>query len=224
MAWSVSCFDIAPPCCFNVEIYTLEATAQGGTLPQDHVDRIIADWEGQFPDVNLRDAAVVMRARRLARFLDREVAAALDPLGLGGGAFDVLAALRRSGPPYALTATALVEALLLTPGAITHRVDNLEREGLVTRTAGAKDRREVLVRLTPGGIALAKRGLTTQAAEGTRLMSALSPTERRTLSGLLRRLLIARERGGRGSAGRGADPASRARQIRSGRSGSNRGR
>ena len=42
------------------------------------------------------------------------------------GEFDVLATLYRSGAPYALNPQKLVEALLLTSGAMTNRLDRLE--------------------------------------------------------------------------------------------------
>ena len=42
----------------------------------------------------------------------------------------MLAALRRSGSPYRLTPTALYQELVLTSGAMTHRVDALARGGL----------------------------------------------------------------------------------------------
>lgn len=51
----------------------------------------------------------------------------------------MLATLRRSGPPYQLTPTRLYEELVLTSGAVTHRVDALERAGLVQRVGGRPD-------------------------------------------------------------------------------------
>jgi DNA-binding MarR family transcriptional regulator len=78
----------------------------------------------------------------------------LNPLfaehGLQPGEFDVLATLRRSGAPHALTPTALYEAAMLSSGGMTNRIDRLEAAGLIERRKHPTDRRGVLVALTPG--------------------------------------------------------------------------
>src|SRR4051794_41954481 len=52
--------------------------------------------------------------------------------GLDVPSFDVLAALRRAGAPYQLTPTALMRTALVTPGALTPRLDRLGGKGLIT--------------------------------------------------------------------------------------------
>ena len=47
--------------------------------------------------------------------------------GLSDGDFDVLAALRRSGAPYELTPGELGATTMVTSGAVTKRIDRLER-------------------------------------------------------------------------------------------------
>ena len=66
--------------------------------------------------------------------------------------FDVLAALRRSGAPYALTPTDLYEAAMISAGSMTNRIDRLERAGFVQRGPNPADRRGTLVALTGTGL------------------------------------------------------------------------
>ena len=65
---------------------------------------------------------------------------------------DVLAALRRSGPPYELSPGALAAAMMMmSSGGTTARLDRLERDGRVRRSPDPGDRRGVLVALTDQG-------------------------------------------------------------------------
>jgi DNA-binding MarR family transcriptional regulator len=81
----------------------------------------------------------------------------LAPLGIELWELELLAALRRSeGPPYRLTAGALLEEAQLTSGAITKRVAHLERKGWVRREIYPEDRRQILVILTDEGLKRAR--------------------------------------------------------------------
>ena len=71
--------------------------------------------------------------------------------GLSWGEYVVLAALRRAGPPYQMSPTALYGAVILSSGGITKRLDRLEQAGLVERIPDPADRRGGLVALTDKG-------------------------------------------------------------------------
>jgi DNA-binding MarR family transcriptional regulator len=64
---------------------------------------------------------------------------------------DVLTTLRRSDPPYELTAGTLLKAAMVTSGAITKRPDRMEAKNLVTRIPDPRDRRSVRARTSPDG-------------------------------------------------------------------------
>src|SRR5690606_42131151 len=59
----------------------------------------------------------VGRLFRVTDALDRRLRPPFATAGLGNGDFDVLAALRRSGDPYALTPGELSRTILVTTGA-----------------------------------------------------------------------------------------------------------
>ncbi|TIM67601.1 MAG: MarR family transcriptional regulator, partial [Mesorhizobium sp.] len=109
--------------------------------------------------------------------------------GLQSGEFDVLATLRRSGSPYALTPTALYEATMVTSGAMTNRLDRLEKSGLIMRGPHPNDRRGVVVQLTEKGLALVDEAVAAHVANEHEILSGLTRTEQDTLARLLEKLI-----------------------------------
>ena len=76
---------------------------------------------------------VIGRIDRLAVLIDERLRPPFAAAGLANGDFDLLAALRRQGPPYEASPGELAVAMLVTTGATTKRIDRLERQGYVTR-------------------------------------------------------------------------------------------
>ena len=109
--------------------------------------------------------------------------------GLQAGEFDVLATLRRSGSPYVLTPTALYEATMVTSGAMTNRLDRLEKAELILRGPHPNDRRGIVVQLTEKGLALIDKAVTAHVANEHEILAGLTPTEREMLSQLLEKLI-----------------------------------
>ena len=103
----------------------------------------------------------------------------------------MLGVLRRSGTPYRMSPTDLARTLLLTTASVTHRVDRLERAGLVRRIPSPANRRSILVELTPQGLDIVERAVEAHAVAEEQAVSALDPAERERLASLLRKLLLA---------------------------------
>jgi DNA-binding MarR family transcriptional regulator len=156
---------------------------------EDEVDRLVAAWARERPDLDVRPLEVLSRVTRLARHLDRARRTAFAEHDLEAWEFDVLAALRRAGPPYALSPGQLLTQTLVTSGTMTNRVDRLERRGLVERLPDPVDRRGVRVELTGDGRARVDAALSDLLASEEALLGALSGTERDALSALLRALI-----------------------------------
>ncbi|SIS41576.1 transcriptional regulator, MarR family [Insolitispirillum peregrinum] len=108
--------------------------------------------------------------------------------GLQGGEFDVLATLRRSGDPCALTPTALYEATMVSSGGMTNRLDRLEKAGFIERQRHPTDRRGTLVVLTPQGRALIDELLPLHIQNEQTVLSVLTSDEQQMLNDLLRKL------------------------------------
>jgi DNA-binding MarR family transcriptional regulator len=156
---------------------------------QDAVDRILGQWAQVRPDVDSSPLEVVARVSRLSRLIDRLLAENFARHGLENWMYDVLATLRRTGPPYRLTAGELVRQSMVTTGAITNRVDRLADRGLVERFPG-EDRRTVVVQLTPAGLALVDEVVAGHLAVEREILAALSAGQRQQLAGLLRTTLL----------------------------------
>ena len=155
----------------------------------DPVDLLIEQWRRERPDLDLAAMATIGRLGRLSALAGPVVEAGLAPHGLTIGEFDVLAALRRAGAPFTLTPTVLARTLMLSPAAMTNRLDRLEAAGLVTRSLDPGNRRSMLVALTAAGRDRVDAAVTDHVANEERLLSSLSREDRDTLDGLLRRLL-----------------------------------
>jgi DNA-binding MarR family transcriptional regulator len=157
---------------------------------QDRIDRILAQWSRERPDLDTRAMGLVGRIQRAAATLRPQLDDTHERSGLAGESFDVLASLRRSGRPYQLSPTQLYREMMLTSGAMTSRVDRLEEAGLVSRRADPQDRRGTLVRLTAKGKALIDAATTEHVANERRLLTGLSEREQLALAELLRKLLL----------------------------------
>src|SRR5918997_1702586 len=99
-------------------------------------------------------------ASRLGRELEQRLEPVYREHGLEPGWHDVLATLRRTGPPYRLRPTDFTTTLMLTSSGTTKRLDRLEQAGLIAREPDPEDRRGTLISLTP---------------EGRRLIDGLTP-------------------------------------------------
>jgi DNA-binding MarR family transcriptional regulator len=153
------------------------------------VDDLIAAWHSERPDLDIAPLQVLSRVSRLARHTDRARRAAFSAHGLDLWAFDVLAALRRQGPPYRLSPGALLHTTLVTSGTMTNRIDRLEQAGLVRRDPDPQDKRGVLVTLTAAGRTKVDAALEDLLAAERSLLADLSAEQCGALAALLRALL-----------------------------------
>jgi DNA-binding MarR family transcriptional regulator len=160
----------------------------------DHVDSIVEQWAAERPELPTGALAIAARIVRLQRFLDEAVDASLRSSGLNRGEMNVLATLRRAGPPHELTPTELYQGLLLSSGAMTNRIDHLEERGYVRRTPDRKDRRRIRVALTLTGRELIDAAMDLHVADLEEHLGFLDAEEHAQLTTLLRRVLIEFER------------------------------
>ena len=191
------------------------ATADGGPGLTDSVDRIVAEWHAERPDLNVAPVEVLTRLSRVRTRMDEELAALFERYDLTLADFTVIAALRRAGEPYALPQSDLMARLGLTSGTVSVRLGRLEAKGVVTRRPSSDDGRGVLVTLTAAGAVLFDQVAPRHLANEGVLLSALTDPEREQLAALLRKLLIGFEHEHAGHPGGfTVAPAHRARRAR----------
>ncbi|MGV9700328.1 MarR family winged helix-turn-helix transcriptional regulator [Streptomyces sp. NPDC003470] len=159
----------------------------------DPVDAIIDQWAAVRPDLDTAAMEVFGRVFRLSRAMGDRMEKAYTPYGISRGEFDVLATLRRSGEPYALSPRQLSATLMLTTGGMTGRLDKLERAGLLRRSPDPHDRRALRVTLTGKGLALIDEAVGAGLAVQTEALSALGADRAGHLADLLRELLAGTE-------------------------------
>jgi DNA-binding MarR family transcriptional regulator len=83
--------------------------------------------------------------------------------------------------------------MLVTNGAVSKRLDRLERQGYVLRAPAATDGRSRTVTLTPTGGQLVDRLMPEHLANEARLLEVLTPEQQLQLRELLRILSVAAE-------------------------------
>ncbi|WP_426511595.1 MarR family winged helix-turn-helix transcriptional regulator [Dactylosporangium sp. McL0621] len=157
----------------------------------DDVDRIVAQWAQERPELRTDAMAAFGRIYRLAKVLGDRQEKVYAALGINRGEFDVLATLRRAGEPFQLPPKALSASLMLTTGGMTGRLDRLERAGLVTRSPDPGDRRGLVITLTPHGREVVDEAVVAGLDAQREVFERLPEANRRRLSALLRDLLAA---------------------------------
>jgi DNA-binding MarR family transcriptional regulator len=161
---------------------------------RDHVDSFLEEISDDLPsDLDLTVEGIVDRIggiNRRIRWMHDET---LDQLGLNYTDWHVLTALRWAGKPYRRKAGELSRRADLTSGAMTSRLDALEKEGLVRRLRDPGDRRSVLVELTKKGRKKHEQALGIQAQKESLLAEALTDREKEQLNRLLRRVMVTLE-------------------------------
>ncbi|MDW6060551.1 MarR family transcriptional regulator [Streptomyces sp. FXJ1.4098] len=159
----------------------------------DAIDLIAEQWVKERPELadELWPVHVLGRVQRMQRIIDKSLKVFWAEHGLEPGEFDVLTTLRRSGPPYALTAGAFLKAAMVTSGAITNRIDRMEAKGLVERVREGGDRRTVLIRLTEHGRELIEGAMAAHLRNYAEILGSLDRDECEQIAAGLRKVLEA---------------------------------
>jgi len=172
---------------------------------RDHVDRFLESIREELPDLDLTVEGIVDRINGLSRRIKRLMDETLTERDLSWGEWKVLGLLRRS-PERRRSPGYLAVHAELSSGAMTNRLDNLEKRGLIRRLPDPNDRRGVHVELTDAGSKAYEESTAAQATKEGLIASALNEKEKDDLNNLLRRLMLAAEQldGSQGAYGEGA--------------------
>ena len=158
-----------------------------GLTPEDearldpHIQLAVATW----PQIDPAVEGIVTRIAKASHKLDDEMRSSLAHVGLTKEEFKVLMRLH-AGPK---THGALCRALQVSTGAMTNRLDKLERTGLVSRSQDPNDRRGVLLTLTPSGTQRLDAYIDLGAHRERQLLEGLSRSDKRQLNELLTKLV-----------------------------------
>ena len=155
----------------------------------DTVEELLQQWGEERPDLDARALGISVRVDILAKKWQRATSASLKALDLKLWEYEVLAALRRQGEPFLMPATTLAKTALLSPGAMTIRIDQLEQKKWVKRHIDPTDRRGVLIGLTKKGLKLIDQAIEARLVAADEALSPLSEKQRLTAASLLQKLM-----------------------------------
>ena len=164
------------------------------TRERDHVDRFLEEIRDELPEeLDYEVEGIVDRIAGINSRIRKMLSETLEQYDLSNTDWKVLCSLRWSGTPHRRSAGDLARRADLTSGAMTTRLDHLERAGLVRRLPDPDDRRGVLVELTAKGRRLHQEAIGAQAAKEALLAEALNAREKEQLNALLRRVMLVLE-------------------------------
>ncbi|MER8182776.1 MarR family transcriptional regulator [Kitasatospora sp. NPDC094015] len=149
----------------------------------------VAVYQREFPTVDPQVETIVSTLSRLARRMNVAYSRQLAVLGITSAEWEVLKALVISGSPYRLGPGELAKRLGLTPAAMTHRIDRMVGDGLVTRDRDEANRVRVIVELTETGRDKWLELMRMAAVFEADLLQDITAEERPALSAMLGRML-----------------------------------
>lgn len=155
----------------------------------DHVDKILKQWHQERPDLDVAPMGTIGRVKRLNHTLMRAMEQTWAEYGLTDASFDVLATLRREGEPYALSPGDLMASTMVTSGTMTHRINQLEKAGLIERVKNPNDGRGFLISLSQRGFELIDAAVAAHVATQAQLVSGLTKAQQEQLDDLLKQFL-----------------------------------
>jgi DNA-binding MarR family transcriptional regulator len=161
----------------------------------DWTEEVLERWAGLRPELDLEPYLVTARISRIALHIARSQEEVFARFGLNRGEVGVLSALRTAGADDRLTPTRLFKGLMLSSAGMTKRLDALEGRGLLRRLPDPDDRRGVRIELTAEGRRLVERAFAANTRAERKLLEGLGSRDRRSLGGLLRKLLAIVEAG-----------------------------
>jgi len=153
------------------------------------INNIIKQWNNERPDLDVSSMELIGRFKKINSLLVKEMDKTFTEYDLNHASFDVLATLRRSGKPYALSPNELLATMMVTSGTMTNRIDRLVKTGLVKRIANPNDGRGFIISLTDSGFSLIDKAVTAHVETQTKLTSGLSAKEQQQLNVLLSKFL-----------------------------------
>lgn len=162
-------------------------------MDSDSVDRIIEAWRKRDPHLDSSTLEVTGRLLLCAAYYERAVGTVLERFGLSIADFDVLNTLRRVSDQRGCKPSEMARSSLITTGAMTSRLDRLERTGLIRRTPDPTDRRGLVVRITPQGSKLARQALDELITTNHAFLEPLNRQQRNAIASAFKQLLLHHE-------------------------------
>jgi len=148
---------------------------------KDSIDEFVERACRIFPRLDPEVEGAVDRICKLNKRFETMLEHEVETFGLNKGEFRVLITLRQHNDDFTMSPGELGDELLLSSGAMTNRLDRLEAAGLIAREPD------------PEGLRKIDEAVNAAAHNESAVVSVLSPTERKRLNALLRKLMLSFE-------------------------------
>ena len=160
----------------------------------DLIAGIVDQWKETAvePLPSLMGTEIIGRIVRMNSLVSRKIDENLATFQLNVGEFDLLAVLLRE-PTHALTPSEIQSLILISSGGLSNRMTRLESRGLIERLPDPRDRRGVIVSLTPSGKSLIETVAPKHLAIENASIEMLSFDEQLLLKNLLKKILLSAE-------------------------------
>jgi DNA-binding MarR family transcriptional regulator len=168
---------------------TRTSTRAATRVVGDSVDFCITDIASQYAAIHPEVEGVVDRIAAINKHISRAFEDTLAGHGINHGEYKLLLRLVTRTQDNRMSAGELSRSLMLSSGAMTNRLDQLEKAELIRRVPDPRDRRGVHVELTAKGKTIIDDAVTEQAAKEIDVLSALTSKELTALNQLLRTVL-----------------------------------
>ena len=155
----------------------------------DSIDVCTNEFTARYDAIDPQVEGVVDRVAAIDKHVSRAFEETLARHGLSHGEYKLLLRLVTRSEEHRLAVGELSRMLMLSSGAMTNRLDRLEKAGFIRRVPDPRDRRGVLVEITPLGETQIDEAVTEQAAKEIELLRTLSSRELNQLNQLLRKVL-----------------------------------
>ena len=165
------------------------ADTPGAPAAEPTLEEQIAAYQREFHALDPQVEQIVSALGRLNRRMNVAYGRQTAEIGISNTDWEVLKALVLSGTPYRLGPGDLAKRLGLTPAAMTHRIDRMVQEGLVTRDRDENNRVRVIVELTAEGREKWLEAMRLASVFEEDLLQDLNAKERSALGEVLTRLL-----------------------------------
>lgn len=141
--------------------------------------------ENNYGELNELNLKMLIALSRTTQAVHKRSSFVFKQGGLTTAQFSVLEALYHKGP---MSINQIIHTVLSTPGNMTVVINNLERDGMVSRCDHPDDNRSVLVTITEMGRSRIEEIFPVHLKDLEENFAALSPTEKTQLIGLLKKL------------------------------------
>ncbi|UGV24210.1 MarR family transcriptional regulator [Rhodopseudomonas boonkerdii] len=165
-------------------------------MSNDSIDQIIAGWLRRRPDLDAGHLDVVGRIMRLSVHMRSAIEPALQEQGFNWELFDLLLTIyrREAESSSGVRPTDLYAECLLSSGGLTARLRRAEQDGFIIRRQDPDDGRGARITLTAKGRSAVDKAIARHFKLSRSVDAVLTDSERKTLTRLLRKLLVSNER------------------------------